>query len=148
MGDINVNGDGNIINIGGKNVKQKSKVVKPNNSEQSKKTPFYKEWWFVSLMLGILSGIGSYIGLGNIWLSLSIAIVAFLITIFFDPKKRFFRVGLILLSLGGSTILPIVNKLIGKYLGINLDPNPWLGGLMVIVAFGLFVLDHIENKNN
>jgi len=147
MGDINVNGDGNIINIGGKNVKQKSKVVKPNNSEQSKKTPFYKEWWFVSLMLGILSGVGSYIGLGNIWLSLSIAIVAFLITIFFNPKRRFFRAAWVFFSAGGVSIFQPIAKIIGKYLGIDLDQNPLIGGLMIVGACVLFVLDYFENKN-
>ncbi len=148
MGDINVNGDGNNINSGGNNVEQKSKVYKSDNREQAKKSPFYKEWWFVSLIGGLVAGVGTYFWLGKLLPSLGIAIVAFLITIFFDPKRRFFRIALILLSIGGSSLFPIVNKLIGKYLDINLDSNPWISGLMITVAFGLFGLDYLENKND
>ncbi len=112
-----------------------------------KKSPFYKKWWFISLIGGLFTGVGTYLWLGKLLPSLGVAIVAFLVVIFFNPKRRFFRVGLLLLGIGGSTFLPIVNKLIGKYLGIDLDPNPWIGGLMIVVAFGLFILDYLENKN-
>jgi len=147
MGDINVNGDGNNTNNGGSHVEQNSTVHKQSSNEQLKKSPFYKEWWFVSLVGGLFAGVGTYFWLGNVLWSLGVALLIFVVIIFFNPKRRFFRVGLLLLSIGGSTFLPIVNKLIGKYLGINLDQNPWIGGLMIVVACVLFVLDYFENKN-
>ncbi len=140
---IQINGDGNNVAINSKGVKQESNIKFIDDDTKK----WYQKWWFVSIIGGLVVGVVIYIWLGKLLLSLGVAIVAFLTIIFFNPKRRFFRVGLLLLAIGGSTFLPIVNKLIGKYLGINLDPNPWIGGLMVIVALGLFILDHFENKN-
>jgi len=66
--------------------------------------------------------------------------------ILFDYKKRFFRVGLGLVAVGGVNILPIFTKIIGDFLHINLSSNPWVGGLMILSSLFLFWLDHKENK--
>jgi hypothetical protein len=107
---------------------------------------WYKKWWFVSLMIGLVSGLISYFTFKNLWIAFGVSIVLYLLMILFNPEKRFFRVGLGILAVGGVSTFPILTKIIGEFLHINLSPNPWIGGLMILASLYLFQLDYKENK--
>lgn len=134
-----------------KELLENSKNVKPtssNHPKEKKPHKWYQQWWFMSLVLGVLVGAGSYVALGNIWLSLVVVLLTFAAMMLFNPKRRFYRSAWVYFSAGGVSVFQPIAKLIEKYLGINLETNPWIGGLLIMGALVLFWFDYLENKND
>jgi len=122
-----------------------------NNEVTKDKEKWYSQWWFISLIIGVVGG-GLTWWQFNLWVGVVIFFVLFLIMIMFNPKRRFFRIGLSSLFLGGLQFLPYKfdliipkNDFIYGYIKSGDTPIPWFGILLILLSIFLFWLD---SKNN
>ncbi len=102
---------------------------------------FYEKWWIISLVVGLLGGILTWWN-SSYQFGITIALILFFIMIIFNPKRRFLRIGLGLLTLGSMSLSPSFIDWISKILNLNIHINPWIGALLIIGSFFLFFLDH------
>ena len=141
----------------------KVEVTVHNNMPTSEPpTPWYKEWWVVSIAIALAAGLIA----GLAFLSLKISAISVLIigivVYFMNPKRRFFRAASVLLLLFGAIVTPPMisgyvksqqltdtNQFINFAVEIGKEMNPWLAGTMGIAALAgaifLFWLDHKQN---
>lgn len=108
---------------------------------------WYTKWWFISLCIGIFVVIISYWNFKNLKISLFLGILSFVLTLFFNPKRRFFRVAIPILAIGTMSMIPSLIDIISKILNLNITTNPWIGGLLIVSSLFLFWLDHKENED-
>ena len=118
---------------------QKDIIVKPEK--------WYKKWLFISLVIGIFVFIISYWNFKIPKISLILGILSFALTLFFNPKRRFFRVAITILAIGTMSMIPSLIDVISKILNLNIATNPWIGGLLILSSLFLFWLDHKENED-
>jgi len=130
-----------------------------DHTKETEKEKFYQQWWFVSLILALLVGSLTWWSFESIELGLVVFAVAFFLTMFFNPKKRFYRIGittLVTVSIINfipsiSAIIPLKeNSLIYDTL-IQLDTSSTTSMNITLVIFSalMFVLDliiHLKNK--
>lgn len=105
------------------------------------KTKWYQEWWFISLTIGVISSIIFYLNFKSIVLSIGIGIILFMLSIFLNPKRRFFRVATSILAIGVVSLIPSVMDYISKIFELKIHTNPWIGGLLILSAMFLYYLD-------
>jgi len=144
---VKIDGKGHNIAVDSADVQQTTTICEDNNSIDTKNPNNYKKWWFVSLSIGISAGFGVYVWFVSLKIASIVGVGVFLAMLFFDPKRRFFRVALGLLAVGGVSIFPPISKIIGEYLDMDLGSNPWIAALMLVVGLGFAVLDYYENKD-
>jgi hypothetical protein len=129
-------------------------TLKKGNKDSINKK-WYQKWWFISLGVGTISG-------GITWWYINWSfgifafIISFLITMFFNPERRFWRSAWIILTLSGISIFPKIvgnlkipeNELFNGIIkfGENI-PLPLSISLLILAGF-LFWLDYKENKND
>jgi hypothetical protein len=113
----------------------------------------YSQWWFTSLIIGILGGGITWWQSSSWKFGLVVLVVSFLFISFFNPKKRFLRAAWGILSIATINFIP---KIVGT---LNIPQNDFLNGIIeignemnifiqiVLLLFSafLFWLDHKEN---
>lgn len=137
----------------------------PTLDSKTEKTKWYQEWWFKSLSVGLIAGsVGAYL-LPFAFMSSFIAITAgvgLVMYVFMNPKRRYFRMGAILLSLAAVPFMsPLLsgalkssffnnNGFVSAVLELGKDIPATvavpLGMAMLAAAAFLFWLDHQQDK--
>ena len=137
----------------------------PTLDSKTEKTKWYQEWWFKSLSVGLIAGsVGAYL-LPFAFMSSFIAITAgvgLVMYVFMNPKRRYFRMGAILLSLAAVPFMsPLLsgalkssffnnNGFVSAVLELGKDIPAMvavpLGMAMLAAAAFLFWLDHQQDK--
>jgi len=140
---INVIGSENNISVGDNN----TQVIE--NSETKKKD----NWWLISLGISIFVGgaiwwqFSWFVGVGSL-------IITFIIMLFFNPKRRFWVMACISLSMAG------INGFLNIIGIIRIPENPYINGMIkfgqntsilvtfffIVLAGVLFWLDYKERK--
>jgi len=136
------------------------KVFDNNNNEikqeyQLKKDEsIFTQWWFISLVVAFIGGLITFWQF-NTYIGLLISIVLFIIMLAFNPKRRFFRLGMSSFIVMGLQFIPLKysmiipkNNFIYGYIKSDNGDIPWFGILMFIASMFLFWLDYKENKND
>ncbi len=111
------------------------------NTNSEDDTKWYREWWFISLIIAIIGTVTFYLNFQLIGLSIGMGIILFLASILFNPKRRFFRVATGIMAIGAVSLIPSIMDYISKVLEINIHTNPWIGGLLICSAMFLYYLD-------
>ena len=117
---------------------------------------WYKQWWVISFVIAVIGFGISYWNFQNLYWAFLISLIAFAIMLFFNPKRRFLRIGLALISMGsilnifsltGKITIPKNDILYGF---INLQGHDFSiqGIILIIASMYLFWLDHEENKSH
>ncbi len=135
----------------------------PENSPPSvAPTPWYKEWWVVSIAIALAAGLIAGLAFLSLKISAISALIAGIAVYFMNPKRRFFRAASVLLFLFGAIVTPpmisgyvksqqtiATNQFINFAVEIGKDMNSWLAGVMGIAALAgaitLFWLDHKQD---
>ncbi|PID45108.1 MAG: hypothetical protein CSB47_10150 [Proteobacteria bacterium] len=122
-------------------------------------TPWYKEWWVVSIAIALAAGLIAGLAFLSLKVSAISALIAGIVVYVMNPKRRFFRAASVLLFLFGAIVTPpmisvyvkaqqiiATNQFINFAVEIGKDMNPWLAGVMGLAALAgaiiLFWLDH------
>ena len=113
-------------------------VVNANSEDDIK---WYQEWWFVSSIIGIAGTTIFYLNFKLLGLSILMGIILFLGSLFFNPKRRFFRVATGIMAVGAVSLVPSIMEYISKVLELNIHTNPWIGGLLIFSSLFLYYLD-------
>ena len=129
------------INNYGNYAEKNNGVMNFGNENSEDNTKWYQEWWFISLMIGIFGAITFYVNFKLIGLSISIGIVLFLVSVFFNPNRRFYRSATGIMAIGVVSLVPSMMDYISKAFGLNIHANPWIGGLLICSATFLYYLD-------
>ncbi|MDN5202331.1 hypothetical protein QQ008_13175 [Fulvivirgaceae bacterium BMA10] len=134
-----------------------SKMYRNSSKNATSKVvlPIVKEWWFVSLLIGIISGgITSYI-LGSFNSFLIVSFLSFLVVFLKNPRRRFYRMGYGVIGLSALNKLPDFEyKLFEKnYLfHFKISDDPQIIGIvsmaLILLAALLFWFDYKLDKND
>ncbi|MBN2826129.1 MAG: hypothetical protein JXQ76_12440 [Campylobacterales bacterium] len=153
---VEVQSDNNApITIGdGNDTTQNNPLSTPQPTIEPPKeepTPWYKAWWFVSLMVSLIGGGVSWLTFSSLGWGLGIFAVIFLVMVMNNPKRRFFRLGVSTLIMGVLQFTPISglikipeNSFLYGHLQINSSDVTYLGLLLVVLSGFLFWLDSKE----
>ena len=129
------------INNYGNYAEENNGAMNSMSTNSKDDTKWYQEWWFISLMIGIICAIAFYINFRSIGLSISIGIALFLVSVFFNPKRRFYRSATGIMAIGVVNLFPSIMNYISKVFELNIHANPWIGGLLICSATFLYYLD-------
>lgn len=116
-------------------------TTQPEDETIKTKKELYQQWWFISLSIGIISTVIFYFYFQSIKLSIGVGIILFLISIFFNPKRRFFRVATAILATGVVSLVPSIMDYISKIFELNIHTNPLIGGLLICSSMFLYYID-------
>jgi hypothetical protein len=116
------------------------------------KEKFYQNWYIISLFISFIGSISLYFSF-NLFIAIIGFIIFFITMIIFNPKRRFFRVALSVLSAGIlefislDWIIQLINFFLNTSINIKFEPNYIAGISMLLLSSFLFYLDYEENKN-
>jgi len=141
---VNINGSNHNITTGNNSpiiVNKSNKKKVQDNLEK-----FYQKWWFISLFIGCVGGIIIGLNLNSFIIGLFSTITMWLIILFFNPKRRFMRIGLLTLSMGTLNLLPKFSGLftISKenFMIFEHNTSDILGIFLILLSGYLFHLDY------
>jgi len=139
---VNISGNNHKITTGDKS----PIIINTNNNKVSENIEkFYQKWWFISFIVGCMGG--SIIGynLNSFVIGLSSIVIIILLVLFLNPKRRFMRVGLIVLSMGTLNVLPKVTALLtiskDNFIIFEQNTSSILGVFLILLSGYLFYLD-------
>jgi hypothetical protein len=145
--DINIHGDvyGAVNNEAEVHLNiNKQGVHKDLDTEK-----FYAKWWFISLCTGLIMGIIIGLYLSILWGVIS-AFITFILVLMGNPKRRFFRIGLIFVGLSGTNLISSFisgslviteNDILYGVIKFGKEPYPWISLAFIVLAGLSFYYD-------
>ena len=114
---------------------------------------WHKQWWVRIFSAGLIVSLIAYYFFRSFDFSLAIVCGSAVYALLVNPKRRFYRAAFRVLSIGLSTVgminlLPALNtqfnfikvennQLLEFFFRLNIDEEPWLNALLLILTFGL-----------
>lgn len=137
--NINIRGDNTTFTTG-----NNSPIIsKKSNTKKNEK--IYEKWWFISFLLGCIGGIVIGLNLHSLIIGLISILVIGLTLLFFNPKRRFMRIGIIILSMGSLNLLPTITGLFtiskDNFIIFEQNTSSIFGIVLIILSGYLFYLD-------
>ncbi len=140
---------------------QKSNVVNNNQPNHGKSTEnkWYKQWWFVSLMVGIVCGALMGYAFQSAEIGVGVGMVVAVCVAYFNPLNRLYRLGSAVMFMTIFHAIPLLNLTVefkeetlngqfGFLLNWGKSTNIWLTVIFVGLAMFLFWLGYKERKDS
>ncbi len=145
-----------VVNIAnGQYIENNHGTVSLNNktSDEVANPKWYNNWMFISFVFSAVGAIILYLMLHSFIVTGVGFVLIFIVTNFFNPKRRFFRMASSTLAVGILELISFdwIVKNINTFFDLNIQShsssNIVIGLVLILASMYLFYLDYKENKN-